>query len=286
MTSGNPRIDSLLAGTAGVAGILPGDADVASMGLVQDLLRGQGYNRLPDARDTSYGSYGNLTRQAIVDYRAAAGLDPAPGVDTALLADLVRRQPPNPVAARGSLTLALDMEFTPLLGVISLVSLFESAARFACLNLNTDRAGLSFGIIQWAQKPGRLHELLAAFRQTAPAALAGIVGSDALVDGLLEHTARPGGGAEFDLIRDPWKSRFEAMGRNQELQKVQVRAAQAAFADSLARLAPATPLISSQRGTAFLLDLTNQHGDGGARSVYRTVAQAGMAEPPLLAAME
>ena len=85
---------------------------------------------------------------------------------------------------------------------------------------------------------------------------------------------------------EPWKGRFERMGRCRELQRVQVSVALADFEATLRRLRPAMPLISSQRGFAFLLDLANQHGDGGAGKVYRAVARAGMSEAEVLAAME
>lgn len=296
MKSGIPRIDDLLAGTSGVPAIVTGDGDRAAVGQVQDLLRSYGYARLPDARSSSYGIFGDLTRHAVLDYRAAAGLDAKPSADPDLLRNLLNREPPNPVAARAYVTLALDVEWTPLAAVIAMVSLFESGGRFACLNLNTDRAGLSFGLIQWAQKPGRLREILQRFREAAPSELTAAVGEESRVEGLLAHTAMPNGGLDpetgrttnpdFDLVRDPWKSRFEAMGRHRRLQRVQLEAAQAAFQASLERLRPATPLISTERGSAFLLDLANQHGDGGARFIYRTSARPGMREGEVLAAME
>jgi len=292
---GVPRIDGLLDG-GGAPALGPGDSDAQAVGLVQELLRAQGFTRLPDMRSNAYGKFGDLTRQAVVACRTSAGLDDTPRVDGALLADLVKRSPANPVASRGYLTLALDFEYTDLLGLISLTSLFESGARFACLNLNTDRCGLSFGIIQWAQKPGRLHEIVQAFRDAAPDVMAEIAGSREILDGLLAHTARPNGGvdaasgrtldARFDLVAEPWRSRFEQMGRNQDLQKVQIREASGAFQASLDRIRRDAPMVSSQRGFAFMLDLANQHGDAGASSIYRAAARPGLAEPDVLAAME
>jgi hypothetical protein len=281
-----------MAGAGGPA-LAPGDSDTAAVGMVQELLRGQGYTRLPDMRTSSYGSFGNLTRQAVEDYRARAGLPVSPQVDGALLADLAARDAAKPVALRGYLTLSLDLEYTPMLGLVSLTTLYESAARFDCLNCNTDRAGLSFGIIQWAQRPGRLVDILRAFQKGAPQELGSIVDN---VDALLAHVARPNGGVDratgrtqdpaFDLVAEPWKARFERMGRNRTLQKIQVQAAEAAFRASLASLRPDTPAVTTQRGCAFLLDLANQHGDGGARNIYRAVARPGMSEAEILAALE
>lgn len=290
------RIDDLLAEAGGVPAIVPGDSDTAAVGAVQELLRSHGYSRLPDMRHSSYGTFGELTRQSVLAYRGVAGLGDSPRVDGPLLDHMLRRVPQIPLAARCYLAKTLDFEFTPLAGVVALTSLSESGGRFACLNLNTDRCGLSFGIIQWAQRPGRLHELLVAFRKAAPDALAEIAGGPAAVDGLIIHTARPGGGVDpatgatldprFDLIREPWRGRFERMGRTLALQKVQMAVALRAFQASLARLQTVIPGVTSQRGIAFLLDVANQHGDGGARSICRAVANQRIGEAQLLAAIE
>ncbi len=289
MRTGISRIDGLADGRA----LAPGEGDAASVGLIQDLLRGHGFKRLPDMRSASYGRFGDLTRQAILEYRARAGLGASPAVDAALVADLARRETPDPVACRGYLTLALDSEYTPLAGVLSLTCLCESGGRFACLNLNTDRQGLSFGIIQWAQRPGRLSEILREFHRREPAVFAEIAGDG---PGLVAWTSRANGGVDprtgialdgrWSLVEEPWKGRFERMGCRRELQKVQVAVALAAFEASLRRLQPAMPLISSQRGLAFLLDLANQHGEAGAGKIYRAVARPGMSEAEVLAAME
>jgi hypothetical protein len=290
--TGIPRIDSMLSGSGG-PNLAPGADDRAAVGLVQELLRAQGYSRLPDMRHSAYGNYGDLTRQAVLDYRTSAGLPASPEADGALISSLASQPASNPIAGRAYLTLALDMEYTPLLGLVSLTTLVESGGRFACLNLNTDKCGLSFGIIQWAQRPGRLLEIVEGFRKKAPQALAAIAGDTAP---LLAHLRRANGGvdpktgrtldAAFDLIAEPWRTRFERMGKDRELQKVQVEMAQEAFRTSLAALRPQTSAIGSQRGCAFLLDLANQHGDGGACSIYKKVARPEMTELEILEAME
>lgn len=290
------RIDDLLGAVAGTPAIVPEDGDGTAVGAIQELLRSHGYTRLPDMRHSSYGKFGPLTRECVLACRAEAGLDAAPRVDGPFLDYLMRRPPQVPIASRCYLTFALGMEYTPMLDVVAVSSLCESGGRFTCMNLNTDKCGLSFGIIQWAQRPGRLHGILAAFRKAAPTAMREIVESDAALDGLLTHTARPNGGvnpgtgetldSRFDLIREPWKSRFESMGRDRTMQKVQVETATAAFRASLAQLQGEAPAIGSQRGVAFLLDLANQHGDGGARSILRKVSKPGMSEAALLEAVE
>jgi hypothetical protein len=202
-----------------------------------------------------------------------------------------------PSMARGYLALALDFAFTPLVQIVSITSQFEGAGRFTAINRNTDSAGLSFGAIQWAQKPGRLNELLRACQAAENDVFVQIfgVGDAALAAALVEHTALPGCGVDsqgqttdprFDLTSETWVSRFLAAGRHRVLQSVQVNAALDAFQKSLARLRTFAPQIQSQRGVAFMLDLANQHGDGGAQRIFQTVQSPGLSEPELLEAVE
>ena len=46
------------------------------------------------------------------------------------------------------------------------------------------------------------------------------------------------------------------------------------------------PLVTSERGLAFMLDVANQFGDGGAHSIATTVARPGMTEAAFLEAAE
>ena len=98
----------------------------------------------------------------------------------------------------------------------------SGSGKFGALNLNTDGAGLSFGLIQWAQRPGRLAEIVYAFCQAGAEDFARIFGYGTLptAQGLLAHIRKPNGGVDpasgtttdpdFDLIYEPWVSRFRA----------------------------------------------------------------------------
>src|SRR5262249_58776742 len=140
------------------------------------------------------------------------------------LETLARTPWARPFACCGYLTLVLDLDFTGLARLVSLTSQFEGAGRFTALNRNTDRAGLSFGLIQWAQKPGRLNELLRAFQSRQPDLFVQVLaGGDAnLAQGLIAHTAKIRGGTDasgatidprFDLIDDQWVGRFIEAGK-------------------------------------------------------------------------
>jgi hypothetical protein len=181
--------------------------------------------------------------------------------------------------------------------LMGLTAQFEGAGRFAAANLNTDQAGLSFGLIQWAQKPGRLAELLRAFSKQAPTEFVRILGAGdpALAQGLIVHTSLPRGGTDgtgattdpdFNLLTDPWITRFRQAALDRALQRAQVQAATDAFDISAQQVRTSAPaLAASERAMAFMLDLANQHGDGGARSIYTAAGAAPAAIADKLQAM-
>ena len=296
VATGFARVDSLFAGEA--APIAAGDPDPDAVGVVQDLLRGHGVTNLPGILGASRGRYGQCTEQCVRTFQRTSGLPDTGAVDSPTLRALAQRPARDPRASRPYLTLVLDVQFAGLPRLMSITSEFEGAGRFAAFNANTDRAGLSFGLIQWAQRPGRLSELLQAFAARRRDAFVRVFGGgdEALADALLRHTARPSGGVNaatgvttdprFNLVAEPWAGRFAAAARDRDLQRVQVEAAVGAFDRSLAAIAQFTGgRVCSERGVAFLLDLANQHGDGGARGIFKKVQCPAMTEAELLAAM-
>ncbi len=296
--SGVARIDDLLAGTG--APLAAGDSDALAVGLVQDLLRGQGYRRMPGVLDASRGTFGKGTKKAVVAFRKATNLPDGDAVDQNTLLKLVKRPATEPIASQGYVTLVLGIEFTSLVKLVALVAAVEGGGKFASLCKNTDTAGLSVGIIQWAQKPGALHELLGKFiNGTTMAAGADkqpdltnqLFGGAAPFTGLQTLTGLAKGGlnadgtaknAAFDLVRDPWVGRFKTASLKPELQVIQVNAAADRFKGSVDKIKANMPKITSERGTAFMVDLANQFGDGGANSVYNAVEAASTTEADLL----
>ena len=137
-----PAIDNLVNNTGGPIGPGAGNAEV---GAIQDLLRGHGYRQMPGIRTPGRGSFGKKTRKAIADFRVKQGLPPGTVVDREVLLKLVQAPATEPIVSQAYVTLALDFDFTPMIKLVSLVSIVEGGGKFAALNLNTDRAGLSFG---------------------------------------------------------------------------------------------------------------------------------------------
>jgi len=293
--TGIARIDNLMMRASGVAPVATGDPDRDAVGAIQDLLSGYGNNQLPDVRLPAHGNYGSMTAAAVQQFRAVNGLPPSNQVDSDCLIALAHGKASDPRACRSYIALALDVEVGAMTYLMTLTGLWEADARFALLNLNTDRAGLSFGIIQWAQKPGRLAEVLSAFHSADAARFSNVFGGDSAATGLLAHVAQPNGGvdpvsgaatdAAFDLTAEPWVSRLRGAGLDPVFQAVQVNLATADTQSAYHQMAAHASLIGSQRGVGFLLDAANQHGVAGALSIYDAVFTGGMSESALLLAM-
>ncbi len=152
-TCGIPSIDALYSGAA--APPIGPDADPAAIGAVQDLLSGHGFAGLPSLAMPAYGIFGPNTTAALGSFQNAHGLPQQSCVDTAALTRLVIEPASDARASPVYVALALEIGYSTMLKTVCLVAQMEGMGRFGALNLNTDRAGLSFGIIQWAQRPGR-----------------------------------------------------------------------------------------------------------------------------------
>jgi len=294
---GIPRIDDLNSGAASASPIGPGDPDTNSVGLLQQMLAGQGQTGLPNLLSLDYGVFGPRTTAAVQNFRVQQGLPAADQIDAPCLQSLVQAAAPAPVASRGYVTLVLNCPYNGLTKILSVVAQMEGAGKFGALNPNTDKAGLSFGLIQWAQKPGRLTEILQAFSTARPSDFTHILGGgDANVAAqLIAHTQLANGGIDpatgqtiddaFDLVNEPWVSRFRQAAQFQPFQQIQVQTAVNDFAASLSRMQQYAPQMTSERAVGFMLDLANQFGDGGARSVFQAVVKPGMALGDLLQGM-
>lgn len=295
MNCGIAALDRLMSDASGPA-IEPTDRE--AVGAVQALLSGHGFHGMPCILDASCGLFGSRTEAAVTAFRATQGLAASAAVDAATLRALVTVPASTPVLSRAYLGFVLDLSFTGLLPMAAVTMQLEGGGRFCAANANTDRCGLSFGLIQWAQKPGRLHELLLAMDTVHPDRFTRIFGGgDAgLARALLTHTSKASGGvdsrtgvttdARFDLVAEPWCSRFRAAGRDPVFQKQQVAVAIDAFEQSLRRIRNTTPVVASQRGLTAMLDVANQFGDSGAAAVARAVMRVGMTELEFLVALE
>jgi hypothetical protein len=294
---GIPRIDDLNTGTATATAIGPGDPDRQSVQVIQSLLSGQGTSGMPNLLNADYGVFGPMTSTAVQNFRARNGLPAGDQVDATTLQALVLTPAVAPIVSRGYITLSLNFNYSGLAKILSVVAQMEGAGKFAAMNLNRDNAGMSFGLIQWAQKPGRLAEILNAFSSSGSPDFVRIFGAgdSTVATGLLAHTKQVNGGvnpatglttdSNFDLVNEPWVSRFRAAALWKPFQQTQVQTATSDFRSSLAMIQQYAPQLTSERAIGFTLDLANQFGDAGARSIYRSVWQAGMSVSDLLQQM-
>jgi peptidoglycan hydrolase-like protein with peptidoglycan-binding domain len=293
---GVQRVDNMIAG-APANPITSGDSDRDAVGVIQDLLLGHGFRSLPGLLSPQRGLFGNATTEAVRAFQSRCSLSPTGQVDEATLNRMIREQAPDPRANQAYLTLVLGNAYAGMYRVLSLVAQMEGAGRFAALNLNTDQAGLSFGLIQWAQRPGRLVEILKAFRDADRNSFSQIFGSGeaGVADDLIAHVSSKNGGVifetgatvdpAFDLVVPPWTDRFHAAAVLPLFQTVQVRTAVAAFEQSRRALQTFAPALASERALSFMIDVANQFGDRGARNLFDTVSRSGMTEPDLLEAI-
>ena len=147
--------------------------------------------------------------------------------------------------------------------VIARVSRHEG--KHDSLNLNLDGAGLSFGIIQWAQKVGNLGVLLAEMQRTDPGRFAATFGPhwQELLQVTAASSLAPVGGQV--LWREPWISRFKAAGRDPVFIEVQNRLAKQGHHFIGAVEAAKALGVATERSMALLYDTSVQQGPGFAK---------------------
>jgi hypothetical protein len=169
----------------------------------------------------------------------------------------------------------------------------EGGRLFATIVPNTDHAGLTFGMRQWAQRPGRLGELLRRMQAAQPALFVETFadGDAQLSAQLVAHVSQGGGGVtpsgqstdpRFELWKEPWLGRFTRCAADARFQAVQLDLAFEEFRQSMRFLATAAPEVRTERGLAFMLDVATQFGDGGARRLIQQARAPGLTERGLM----
>jgi hypothetical protein len=161
--------------------------------------------------------------------------------------------------------------------VVATVAVGEAGA-FDALQLDGDGAGLSFGILQWAQGPGSLQPLLQAFHSANEPKFIEILGDrDPLAARDLLAKTR-GRGKNLALWQEPWPWRFWLAGRDLEFQQVQRRLARWQLADLVKegyslypeRFKPGGRI--ALRALMMMADVGNQAGPLGLRRALEAAA--------------
>jgi hypothetical protein len=179
--------------------------------------------------------------------------------------------------------------FDDLDEVVAAVAAGEGGA-FDAMQLNRDGEGLSFGILQWAQKPGSLYALLQASQEACPEKFTRILGGgDPEAAGNLLAGTR-GGGKRLALWQGEWAQRFWLAGRDPELQRVQRRLARHQIVARLEEGYQRYPARFKPRGAIALralimmADVGNQAGPGGLKGALQFAANQGE-EPAFIRAL-
>ena len=298
--SGIQRIDDLLNKTGEAP--LTGADSVAAIGAIQDLMRGHGGTELPSLTSDNYGAttadhkFKPATLKAIHKFQKDHNLKVEDQVSATMLAALVRIPATTPVASQVYMALVLGIPAGGAGKILSLVAIAEGGGKFTAIARNPDKAGLSLGIIQWAQKPGRLFELLDGWNTANAGEMKRIFGGADKVAAMLAYVKKGKAGLKpdgtsndpnIDLLTDDSIKKFKEALADPLFQASQVTTAAIAFqsaADFIHKFDTKKKIVS-ERGLAFMLDLANQHGPGGAKKIYNAVVTDAMTEAEALQAM-
>lgn len=145
------------------------------------------------------------------------------------------------------------------------------------VNLNTDRAGLSWGIIQWAQAPGTLGVVLTKCNEADLEAFRRIFGSS--WSELLRVTNASSEGSRLApvgvvvLWAEPWVSRFREAGRHTAFQDTQYTLAAEGEHFQVALATAKVLNVRSERAMAVVYDRAVQQGNNALKIAESLVAK-------------
>ena len=151
--------------------------------------------------------------------------------------------------------------------MVVLTGLVETGGKdpFTSVTGNFDRQGVTFGIGWWSLGRGTLQKVLAQFRDADANTYNEIMGG--ADEGARLIGIKPDGASEFGAsisdsrgfrLKEPWKSRFEKLGKVPAFQRIQMREMRGWVERSrqLARDAA----LRSERAAAFMYDYAIQQG--------------------------
>lgn len=318
--SGIPKIDQLLTNPAEPP--LSEGAKEPAVGIVHDLInrfdpslrklrsflprqwRRTKRAPLPDAKE--YLAYSSMTTALVGAFQQSCGLPQTGNVDHATAFALLAAEKGKALVTPAELIFAHKLKYSHFLKALVLTGGKECSFDFTKMNRNTDRAGLSLGVLQWAQKPGRLAELIELMRASSPV-IAGmkvmdvIFGGEAELDRVIAHLKLGKDGLKADgssidpklefarppmVLRKYWPACFEILVAAPFAQAYMVDLAiktyrklyDASYPDYPGDPANLTgrnlkgyaPKLKSERAVIFALDMINQHG-GAVRTYYNEI---------------
>jgi hypothetical protein len=127
-----------------------------------------------------------------------------------------------------------------------------------------EQKDLMFGLMPWGLRFGTLKNILQRFQKEEPATFVQIFGDGdaATAQRLMTYIEQKGtsADAEFNLTEEPWISRFKQAAENPALEAVQLAAFTDVYLKYLDELRSIAPIVRTERGIAFLLDIAYQMG--------------------------
>ena len=217
---GLKRIASLLSGTD------PrplSAADVEAVGMVQDLLTGLGFQGLANIFSPDYGVLGPMTTSSVQQFQQKSGLQSTGLLDAETLKRMLETRATSPLMSRVYVVLVLKKDDSAATRVVTTVSQMVSAREVWCARFERRSRGVVIRrrCCLQTEQTGFI-EILKAYRNANPQLFVQIFGAgdSTVADGLLRYLAGPSGGVNpatgsttdpnYDLVRDPWISRFRS----------------------------------------------------------------------------
>ncbi|WP_315763640.1 peptidoglycan-binding domain-containing protein [Bradyrhizobium sp. SZCCHNS2005] len=249
---------------------------------------------LPSA--DGYPVYAAKTAALVGAFQKLGGLPVTGKVDHATISALRTAQETKVLITPAELIFTHGLKYTHFLKAIVLTGGRECRFDFTVMNRNSDRAGLSLGVLHWAQRPKRLAELIEFLRRRSPVWLNTnfvdlIFGGKSDMDRVIAHLRLGAAGLDkkgwsknpdLEFAQPPmavakyWPACFETLVGTPFAQAAMVEMAIKTFRklydDSYADypgdetnlvgrdLKVYAPKLKSERAVIFALDMINQHG--------------------------
>src|SRR5271166_3016418 len=204
------------------------------------------------------GSFGKQTEQAVTGFQTARGLPVTGTVSDTTWAALMHSSEP-PIFER----------------CLQVVASFEGT-QFTLIEGNFDGAGLTWGIIGFTLKNGEISSLLGEIQVKFPDLLSQAFGHDTAE--LLEKVG-PNASAQTRMdfansisgpksrVAEPWRSGFDSLGKQREVQRLQVERARAKYWTAIALRDAGDLGLTEELDLLLMFDIAVQ--DGGMQSKGR-----------------
>ncbi len=268
--------------------------------------------------DRNYMVFDGRTAALVSAYQKLRERETTGKVDRGTLASLIAEPASKALITSGHAICEHGFKHSHFLKALALTAGRECRFDSTVMNLNDDGAGLSLGVLHWAQKPGRLYELIVLLRELVAdvRVFDRAFGDDATVQGMIAHLKKDKNGLtatgasnnpRYEFTRalagqKNWIPCFKSVLATRDVQYLSLEYAMHTYrrmydesyqgypsaVKNLAGhgLTTYAPKLKSERAVVFALDMINQHG-WRVRSLYKkyTAAKPDATEAQILTAL-